>query len=111
MAVGTVTREGLNIGLKAGLDLQKMLEVMAASTAGNWNLNYIDFLLKAEKGVTTSVSRPAPTKYLGDKDWTLAQDYAKAVGAEIPATKFLHELDSMSIYPEMTAVMAKLFKG
>lgn len=111
MAIGAVTWEGLNVGLKAGLDLQKMLDVMKVSTAGNWNLNYIDFLVKAQKGVTTSVSRPVPSKYIGNKDWTLASEYAKTAGAVVPAAKFIHELDTRAIYPEISGVLAKMFKG
>jgi 3-hydroxyisobutyrate dehydrogenase-like beta-hydroxyacid dehydrogenase len=108
IAIGTVTREALNVGVKAGLDLQKMVEVMMVGTGGSWSLNYMDFQMKTRKGVTNSVSRPAPTKNIGLKDWTLARDFAKAVGAEIPATQFIHDLDTQSIYSALTEAQSKI---
>ena len=108
IAIGTVTREVLNVGVKAGLDLEKMVEVMMVSTGGSWSLNYMDFQMKARKGVKTSVSRPAPSKNIGLKDWTLARDYAKAVGAEIPATQFIHDLDTQSLYRALAEAQANV---
>ncbi len=108
IAIGTVTREALNVGVHAGLDLQKMVEVMMVSTGGSWSLNYMDFLMKARKGVEKSVSRPAPTKNIGLKDWTLARDFARAVGAEIPATQFIHDLDTTKVYGALAKAQAKL---
>ena len=100
LAQGSLTREVLNVGVKAGLNLQMMIDVMRVSTGGNWNLNYMDFQRKARKGVPgyQSVSRLAPTKNLGLKDWTLARDYAQAVGAKIPITSLIHELDGRALY-------------
>jgi 3-hydroxyisobutyrate dehydrogenase-like beta-hydroxyacid dehydrogenase len=108
IAIGSVTREALNVGVKAGLDLQKMVEVMKVSTGGSWSLNYMDFQMKAKKGVATSVSRPAPTKNIGLKDWTLAKEFAKAVGAEIPATEFIYSLDTRSMYKALAEAQQKI---
>jgi 3-hydroxyisobutyrate dehydrogenase-like beta-hydroxyacid dehydrogenase len=107
IAIGAVTREALNVGVKAGLDLQKMVEVMKVSTGGSWSLNYMDFMMKARKGMTTSVARPSPTKNIGLKDWELALDFAKAVGAEIPATEFIHNLDTQSLYKALAEEQAR----
>ena len=68
----------------------------------------MDFQMKARKGVKTSVSRPAPSKNIGLKDWTLARDYAKAVGAEIPATQFIHDLDTQSLYRALAEAQANV---
>ena len=108
IAIGTVTREALNVGVKAGLDLQKMVEVMKVSTGGSWSLDYMDFQMKAKKGATISVSRPSPTKNIGQKDWTLAKDFAKAVGADIPATQFIHDLNTQSLYRALAEAQAKM---
>ena len=98
IAIGSVTREALNAGVMGGLDLEKMVEVMKVSTGGSWSLNYMDFQMKARKGATASVSRPAPTKNIGLKDWTLAVEYAKTVGAQIPMTTFIHDLDTSKLF-------------
>jgi 3-hydroxyisobutyrate dehydrogenase-like beta-hydroxyacid dehydrogenase len=100
IAIGTVTREALNAGVKGGLDLQTLIDVMRVSTGGSWSLNYMDFQRKTHKkdsGVT-SVSRPAPTKNIGLKDWSLAVEYVEAVGAQIPIARFIHDLDTRYIY-------------
>jgi 3-hydroxyisobutyrate dehydrogenase-like beta-hydroxyacid dehydrogenase len=100
IAIGTVTREALNAGVKGGLDLQMMIDVMRVSTGGSWSLNYMDFQRKTHKkdsGVT-SVSRPAPTKNIGLKDWNLAVEYVKSVGAQIPIAQFVHDLDTRETY-------------
>ena len=107
IAIGSVTREALNAGVKAGLDLQKVVEVMKVSTGGSWSLNYMDFMMNARKGAATSVSRPAPTKNIGVKDWILARDFAKAVGAEIPAAQFIHDLDTTKLYRALADAQAR----
>jgi 3-hydroxyisobutyrate dehydrogenase-like beta-hydroxyacid dehydrogenase len=108
IAIGAVTREALNVGVKAGLDLQKMVEVMKVSTGGSWSLNYMDFQMKTRKGMATSVSRPAPTKNIGLKDWELAVTFAESVGADIPATQFIHDLDTQSLYRALSQAQARI---
>ena len=112
IAIGTITREALNVGVKAGLDLQKMIDVMKVSTGGSWSLDYMDFQGKSA-GKTpgyTSVTRPAPTKNIGLKDWTLAQDYAKSVGAETPIAQFIHDLDTQSLYTALNEAQKRSSK-
>jgi len=107
LAQGTLTREALNVGVKAGLDLQMMIDVMKVSTGGNWNLNYMDFQRKSKSGVTGTpapIRRLVPTKNIGLKDWTLARDYAEAVGAKIPITSLIHELDARLLYSALAEV-------
>lgn len=109
IGIGALTREALNVGAKAGLDLQTMIDVMKVSTGGSWSLNYMDFQRKSRGGVAgyTSVSRPAPTKNLGLKDWTLAKDYAGAVGADIPIAQFIHDLDTRKLYTALAEAQGR----
>jgi 3-hydroxyisobutyrate dehydrogenase-like beta-hydroxyacid dehydrogenase len=106
---GTITRECLNLGLKAGLDLQKMIDVMLVSTGGSWSLKNMDYMMKSGM----RMPRPAPTvdkpvpRNLGNKDKELAYELAEEVGANVPLSKFMDELDTESVYDAYSALMKR----
>lgn len=108
--LGTVTRECLNLGLKAGLDLQTMIDVMRVSTGSSWVLNNIGHTLKTGRRMPSPLSPPpgqvAPPP-LGNKDMDLAMEMAEAVGANIPVAKFMETLDTASAYDAISAAMRR----
>lgn len=102
LGLAVVTRETLNLGLKAGLDFNTMLDVMQYSTGNNWNLQYLRYLLNSRELDTPS---NAPTKNIGTKDWKLALDFAKQANTKVPVTEFIHDLDTRTIYDAFDKVM------
>ena len=105
--IGTVNRECLNLGLKAGLDLQKMIDVMQVSTGNSWSLMYLGNNLKSPR----RAPRPSPgapadgPKISGNKDKLLAIEMAKEVGAQVPVALFTEELDIEKVYEAYSARM------
>jgi 3-hydroxyisobutyrate dehydrogenase len=97
---GTITRECLNLGLKAGLDLQKMIDVLLVSTGGSWSLKNMDFMIKS--GMRMRPPAPPPgkpmPKNLGNKDKELAYDLAEEVGADVSLSKFMDTLEMDKVY-------------
>jgi L-serine 3-dehydrogenase (NAD+) len=57
--LGVLNREILNLGLAAGLDLDRMIEVMGASTGGSWILWYMGATMRARR---EAVARGEPVK-------------------------------------------------
>jgi len=102
LGLAIVTREALNMGIKAGLDFNRMLEVMQFSTGNNWNLLYLQHLLKT-RGTTAAAD--LPTKNIGNKDWNLALNFAREAGAQVPVSEFIHNLDAKTAYAAFDAVM------
>jgi 3-hydroxyisobutyrate dehydrogenase len=106
---GTITRECLNLGLKAGLDLQKMIDVMLVSTGSSWSLKNMDYMMKSGM----RMPRPAPSgdkpipRNLGNKDKELAYELAEEVDAKVPLSKFMDELDAESVYDGYAARMKR----
>ena len=99
--------ECLNVGIKAGLDVQKMIEVMSTSTGarslqnvglkGGLNLHEIIEVIKG---------RPLPSN--GDlmaKDKRLAMELAEAVGAKTPISQLIDELDTKLVYDAFSALI------
>ena len=91
---GTVARESLNLGLKAGLDLQKMIEVMLVSTGGSWTLKNMALMMKSGAQMRPPPGKPM-AKHLGNKDKELAYELAKEVGADVTLAKFMDKLEKV----------------
>jgi len=103
-ANGIVARECVNLGLKAGLDLKKMVEAMSVSTGNS----------RALMGVGRPMPFPArppgtrePTEDLGTKDKRLALEMAEAVGAKTPLVHLMEELDLESTYDAYSTLMKR----
>ena len=102
-----IARECLNLGLKAGLDLQKMIDVIRVSTGNSWGLGSLDYRMKARK-LRPAAEAPAPETQrmgLGTKDRDLAIELAEKVGANIPLLRFVAELNEESEYEAFFAMM------
>lgn len=97
-----ITRECLNLGLKAGLDLQKMIDVIRVSTGNSLRLESLDYMMKARK---LRPAPKAPRRDLGTKDRDLAIELAEKVGANIPLLRFIAELDAESAYDAYSTMM------
>lgn len=111
--IGTLIRECLNVGLKAGLDLQKMLEAMSVSTGSSWMLKSMAAMRKSGMRMVPPPPLPArapgvkaPPEDIGAKDKRLALEMAEALGAEVPITRFIEKLDT-SVYDAYAATMRR----
>ena len=101
--------EGLNFGLKAGLDLQKMIEVM---NAGPYSRNIQSLGLKPgmDSQKLIEIIRVPGTKPPGSAAHSTdelddAREMAKAVGAKMPLCRFIDELDAAATYDAYFALM------
>ena len=102
---GTVTRlcviEGLNFGLKFGLDLQKMIEVACVS-AFSRGIHSIGLKSGLDvQDIIKTIRGPMPL--LGSKhgrvnELDYAMEMAESVEAKLPLFHFSDELDAASIY-------------
>ena len=104
-ANGIVARECVNLGLKAGLNLEKMKQAMSLSTGNS----------RALMGVGKPNPFPTPPKLsaarsigktpedLGTKDKRLALELADEVGAQMPVVKLMDQLDLKTIYSAIPA--------
>ncbi len=102
---GDITaRECLNLGLKAGLDPQKMIDVIQVSSGNNARFKRLDYMMKAPRLYPASrVHRAVSTT----KDRDLAIKLAEEVGANIPLLRFISELDAKSAYDAYSALMER----
>jgi 3-hydroxyisobutyrate dehydrogenase-like beta-hydroxyacid dehydrogenase len=104
-ANGIVARECVNLGLKAGLDLEKMKKAMSLSTGNS----------RALMGIGRASPFPPPPKPpaagapggkpfedLGTKDKRLALEVAEEAGAQTPVVKFMEQLDLESTYDALS---------
>ena len=112
MDIGVIIRECLNVGLIAGLDLQKMMEAMSVGTGGSWMLETMASMRKSAARMAPSPSPPpAPPggkapEGIGEKDMRLAIELADEIKADIPITRFMQELDT-SVFREYADAMKR----
>ncbi len=110
-SISTVTRECLNLGLKAGLDLKTMVEAMSAGLGSTRGLQNMAEMLRLGK-VTVSPPRPPTVNAagaktpppMGNKDKQLAFEMAKELGVDTPICRFIDEID-ITLYEEYSAAM------
>lgn len=109
--IGTVVHECLNVGLKAGLDMKMMLEVMKEGTGDSWMARSMANMLAsggmrmAPPPLPPDVKTP-PRKFV-NKDLVLARELAEEVGASIPVAKCMNELDEAVEYDAYYAAMRR----
>lgn len=112
--------EYLNLGLKAGLDLEKMIEVWGAGVGGPklldnvgikpwYNSHEIIEVMRGRAGRAPAATVPdgqVPLEDFGTMYKRLAMEMAKAVGAEVPISQLIDELrDDESTYDAFSAAM------
>ena len=69
--LGVLNREIMNLGLAAGLDLEKMIDVMTVSTGGSWILWYMGAMLRARR--EAAKNGETPTKASSDQPQSAEQ--------------------------------------
>jgi 3-hydroxyisobutyrate dehydrogenase-like beta-hydroxyacid dehydrogenase len=107
--MGTVIHECLNMGLKAGLDMKMMLDVMQEGTGGSWMANGMRNRLEAGSPRMMPPQPPpgakTPQPKFINKDQILAIELAEEVGAKIPIAKLMENLDESVEYDTYTKAM------
>ena len=101
--------EGLNFGLKAGLDLQKMIDVMSTGAFAR-NIQHLGLKPGMDSQKIIEMIRVPGTKPPGSEAHSRdelddAMEMAEAVGAKMPLCRFIDELDTASTYETYYALM------
>jgi 3-hydroxyisobutyrate dehydrogenase len=80
--------EGITLGLKAGLDMEKVVQALAGGAAGSWVLNFRSAnMVKNEYPLGFRVR-------LHRKDLGIALEAAKEMGAFLPATAVVEQIEN-----------------
>ncbi|MBN2074223.1 MAG: NAD(P)-dependent oxidoreductase [Dehalococcoidales bacterium] len=106
--MGTVIHECLNVGLKAGLEMKMMLDVMEEGTGGSWMANSMRSRLDSGMRRMPPPPPPAdgsPPPQFINKDQVLAIEMAEELGAEIPVARLMENLDESIVYEAYTKYM------
>jgi 3-hydroxyisobutyrate dehydrogenase-like beta-hydroxyacid dehydrogenase len=103
--------EGLNLGLKAGLDLQKMVEVLSAGAAAR-TMQSLGFksgldLKKIFEIIRAPAARVPGVKAHRESELDYAMEMAEAVGAKMPVCQLIDELDMAATYDAYYALMKR----
>jgi 3-hydroxyisobutyrate dehydrogenase len=80
--------EGMALGLKAGMDMEKVVQALAGGAAGSWVLNYrAANMIKNEYPLGFRVR-------LHRKDLALALEAARELGVFLPATALVEQIEN-----------------
>lgn len=80
--------EGMALGLKAGLDMEKVIQALAGGAAGSWVLNY---------RAANMVKNDYPLGFrvrLHRKDLAIAMEAARELGVFLPATALVEQIEN-----------------
>ena len=116
--ISTVTRESLDLGLRAGLDLPKMIEALSTGLGSTKGLQRMAATFKSRRRTAgkAPVGPPASARAAGAgappanplaKDVQLAMAMADEVKASVPIARFIAEVDATSTYPDYSAAMKR----
>ena len=108
--VATITRESLNLGLKAGLDFKKMVEALSNGRGSTKGLQHMAARLRSLKPAPASgaITKRASGPGVGmNKDSELALEMAEEIGVNMPIARFMAELDTTSEYEAYSKEMRK----
>lgn len=107
-ANGIIAQECVNLGLKAGLDLEKMKKAISLSTGNSRALMGVGrpspFPLPPRPPAGGVHGDKVSTEDLGAKDKRLALEMAEDVGAKTPVVRLMEELDLESVYDALAAL-------
>jgi 3-hydroxyisobutyrate dehydrogenase len=100
--------EGMTLGLKAGLDMEKVVQALAGGAAGSWVLNFRSAnMLKNEYPLGFRVR-------LHRKDVAIAMAAARELGVFLPATALVEQIEngliSQGYGDEDMSAMARLIR-
>jgi 3-hydroxyisobutyrate dehydrogenase len=80
--------EGMTLGLKAGLDMEKVIQALSGGAAGSWVLNFRSAnMIKNEYPLGFRVS-------LHRKDLAIAMQAARELGVCLPATAIVEQIEN-----------------
>lgn len=117
--IGAVDRlcliECLNLGLKVGLDLQKMIDIMSVS-AGARILQNIGFKAGLDekqilKSLRIPVARASGEGVHHKDELDYGMEMADEAGVEMPVCRFIDELDASSEYDEYSSLQNNTLPG
>ncbi len=104
--ISAVTRESLNMGVKAGLNLKTMVEALSHGLGSTRGLQTMAENFKERKFSSSpqTPGRPA-TGGMGIRDRVLALDLAKEVGAEMPVADCIQKIDTNIVYQAYSSAL------
>jgi len=110
--IGVVTRESLNMGVKAGLDLKTMVEALSTGLGSTRGLQNMAEMLRSRQPATqdnSSLQKPKapPQGKMGVRDRMLALELAQTVGAQMPVAHFINRLEDESLYADYTKALSE----
>ncbi len=80
--------EGMALGLKAGLDMEKVIKVVGGGAAGSWVMdNRADFMVKNHYPLGFKVQ-------LHRKDLTIALNAAREMGVPLPVAAYVEQIEN-----------------
>jgi 3-hydroxyisobutyrate dehydrogenase-like beta-hydroxyacid dehydrogenase len=110
--IEVATNEALNLGLKAGLDLDTLIKVLNVSTGYNWMIQAWEYRLNLTRQMREMLAKypsdKKPAQTLGVKDRQYAMELAKQVDADMPMARFTETLDTRQAYAAYYAAYAAL---
>jgi 3-hydroxyisobutyrate dehydrogenase len=100
--------EGMTLGLKAGLDMEKVVQALAGGAAGSWVLNFRSAnMIKNEYPLGFRVR-------LHRKDVAIAMEAARELGVFLPATALVEQIEngliSQGFGDEDMSAMARMIR-
>jgi 2-hydroxy-3-oxopropionate reductase len=105
--ISAVTRESLNMGVKAGLDLKTMVEALSQGLGSTRGLQSMVENLKVRQPAPSSTpsSVRSSASGMGMRDRVLALELAKEVGAEMPVADYIQQLDMNNLYQAYSTII------
>ncbi|NLN07136.1 MAG: NAD(P)-dependent oxidoreductase [Firmicutes bacterium] len=105
--LGSVLHECLNVGLKAGLDMKMMLDIMHEGTGASWMANSMRNLIASgrRRRLPKMDDTRKPARFI-NKDQVLALELAEKVGAKVPLAKLIEQLDEAETYDSFISFMS-----
>ena len=115
--LGVLNREIMNLGLAAGLDLEKMIDVMSVSTGGSWILWYMGATLRARREAAKN-GEPVPGAFSGAApkpgqkrpvalEKKLVMELARRLEVPTPVGDFIDEQADPSVYTFLAERLAR----
>jgi 3-hydroxyisobutyrate dehydrogenase len=96
-----VARECLNLGMKAGLDMDKLVQAMRLSTGYSRGLNLAARGIRQPRLSLKPATAGKAVKSLDEKDNETAMELAELVAASTPVARLMLELDQEKAYDEL----------
>lgn len=90
---------GLALGLKAGLNFERLLDILKVSSGGSWVAQNWELMTSLKKGYDEN--RATSTFILAYKDLDLALKFARGVGAFVPVGGLTSQMEISTFFPDV----------